>query len=275
LVQEVAMAADTEQTGWERWHDWQVVTMRPITDWFVEAVASPGARVLDVACGTGLPSLAVAERVGPTGSVLATDLSPRMIGAAQRKAAAAGASNISHRVMSLPRLELADGSFDAVTCKEGLMFCPDLAAGAEELTRVVRRGGRVAVSVWDEPARNPFFTTVFGPLMQITRRAPPDPDAPGPFRLAAPGRLEATLRRAGLGEISITTREIVLELDSLDLHWQMMVDMATPVEEAARSLSSTQLAELRAAIAEALRPFTRDGRVRVPNTALCAVATRP
>src|SRR5215831_7521623 len=90
-----AEADMSEVGGWEKWHDWQEQVMRPVTDWHLRAVrAAPGLRILDVACGTGLPALALAERIGPSGTVTAVDASPKMLEALGRKSRAAGLSNI-------------------------------------------------------------------------------------------------------------------------------------------------------------------------------------
>src|SRR5687767_87665 len=154
----------------------------PITAWFCEVTgAAPGQILLDAACGTGLPSLALAGRVRPGGKVIATDISSEMLAAARRKAEAAGIDNIEHRVMDVATLGFPDASFDAVTCSFGLMFCPDPVKAASELRRVLRPGGRFAIAVWDEPAKNPFFRTVFDSVARFVQRPPPDPRAPGPF----------------------------------------------------------------------------------------------
>jgi len=135
-----------QRNGWERWHDWNAVVFASMTQWFCEACgAAPGQVILDAACGTGLPSLALAECVRPNGKVVAIDTSTSMIAAAMRIARSAGVGNIEHRPMDVAALEFDDASFDAVTCKEGLMFCADPVKAASELRRVLKPGGRFAV----------------------------------------------------------------------------------------------------------------------------------
>jgi ubiquinone/menaquinone biosynthesis C-methylase UbiE len=263
------------QSGWEKWHDWYARMMQPISAWFCEATAArPGLIVLDAACGTGVPALALAACVRPDGKVVATDISAEMVGAARRKAAAAGASNIEHREMDVAALDFADASFDAVTCKDGLIYCPDPSKGARELHRVLKPGGRFAITAWDEPANNPFFTTMFETLGRFIQRPPPDPNAPGPFRLARPGELENVLRKAGFTNIAIERREVAFAFDSLAMHWESVNDMAAPVAAAVATLSGSEVARLKQALADALKPYTSNRGVRLPNTALCASGSR-
>ena len=262
--------------GWEKWHDFNARNMRPVTEWLCTGTAAqPGQRILDVACGTGLPSLALAERVQPGGAVLATDLAPDMIEAARRVARAAGARGLEHRVMSAQGLEVADSSFDAVTCAFGLMFCPDPVAAVAELRRALRPGGRFAVAVWDEPAKSPFFTIPFGALAQV---APPPPSAPGSrgmFGLAPASELDTVLRNGGLTASAVESVPLHFELASVAQYFEMVGDMAAPMRAALTTLTAPEIDRLRNLITEASHPFTNgDGSLRLPATALCASGSR-
>ncbi len=124
------------------------------------AALAPGERVLDVACGTGLVSFAAQEAVGPTGQVVGVDLSDRMVQVARSRAAARQfsstvsntTSNTSFERMDAEKLDLPDASFDVVLCALGLMYLPDPAQAVQEMRRVLRPGGRVALAVWGERA---------------------------------------------------------------------------------------------------------------------------
>lgn len=125
------------------------------------AALAPGERVLDVACGTGLVSFTAQEAVGPTGQILGVDLSDRMVQVARSRAAArqfsstvsSTTSNTSFERMDAEKLDLPDASFDVVLCALGLMYLPEPAQAVQEMRRVLRRGGRVALAVWGERAR--------------------------------------------------------------------------------------------------------------------------
>ena len=270
------MAGDNiQRSGWEKWHDWNAVVFAAMTRWFCDASgAAPKKIILDAACGTGLPSLALAERVHPSGKVVAIDSSPVMLAAAMRIARSAGVANIEHRPMDLAALDFADASFDAVTCKEGLMFCADPVKAASELRRVLKPGGHFAMSAWDEPEKNAFFMTINQAVAQFIPRPIPRAGAPGPFRLAPAAEFESVLRQAGFGELTIQPSEVVFEVESAELHWHIVSDMAAPVEQAKASLSVADVQRLKRAMAEAIEPYRVGHRIRLPNTALCISGRR-
>ena len=117
------------------------------------AQLAPGERVLDVACGTGLVSLAAAEAVGASGRVMGVDLSGGMVEAARERARARGLSRARFARMDAERLVLEDASFDVVTCALGLMYMADPARALAEMTRVLRPDGRLVLAVWGDSAR--------------------------------------------------------------------------------------------------------------------------
>ena len=153
-----------------------------------------GQRVLDVAAGAGEQTLAIARRVGPGGSVLATDLSPRILELAAAEARRAGLGNVSTQVMDGEQLTLPDASVDVVVSRVGLIYFPDQHRALTEMRRVLVPGGRVAAIVYSTPERNAFFST---PVSIIRRRAnlgAPLPGQPGPFSLGGARRARRRLR---------------------------------------------------------------------------------
>lgn len=196
---------DQWQDAAAAWHAWGPTLER----WLGEATAlmldaagvGAGGRVLDVAAGAGGQSLAAARRVGPTGAVLATDISPAILEHAAAAAAVQGLGNLSTRELDGEGLDVEAGAFDAVVCRLGLIYFPDRDGALAGQYRALRPGGRVAAVVYSTADRNGFFSV---PVSIIRRRAqlpPPAPGQPGPFSLGGHGVLEEALRRAGFRDV--------------------------------------------------------------------------
>jgi ubiquinone/menaquinone biosynthesis C-methylase UbiE len=129
----------------------------PVTEAIIaEAGIGEGQSVLDVAGGAGEPSLTIAERVGPTGSVTCTDAIAEMVEAARAEAATRGLTNMQFRQCTADSLPFADDSFDAVVSRLGAMFFPDPVAACREMLRVTKPGGAIVFVVWHKNELNPF-----------------------------------------------------------------------------------------------------------------------
>ncbi|MBU4520637.1 MAG: methyltransferase domain-containing protein [Gammaproteobacteria bacterium] len=157
------------------------------------ATLQPGERVLDLACGTGLVTLAAARSVGPSGHALGTDLSGEMVAIAAQQAERRGLPNASFTRMDAEQLALADGSVDVVLCSLGLMYVPEPQRVLGEARRVLRPGGRLVVSVWGERAR-----CAWAGLFGIVDDEVSSEVCPLFFRLGLPGALTRLCAGAGL-----------------------------------------------------------------------------
>jgi ubiquinone/menaquinone biosynthesis C-methylase UbiE len=125
---------------------------------------APGARVLDVCCGSGASAIPAAETVGPTGLVIGVDLAANLLALARSKAEQCGLTNIEFRSGDMTQLPFNDGSFDVVVCVFGIFFVPDMESALSELKRVLRGGGKLAITTWGpgffEPASTAFWESV-------------------------------------------------------------------------------------------------------------------
>jgi SAM-dependent methyltransferase len=176
-------------SAWRKWQAPLAAFTREATQALLQAAQlRPGMRVLDLASGVGDPTLAIAEVVGPSGHLIATDLGPGMIVLGEELAQARGLRNIEFRVANVEVLPFPDESFDVVTCRFGAMFFPDQIKAFRECLRVLKHGGRVALVVWGK-REEPFLGTTFGIISKYVELPPPDPNAPHAFMFAERGLL--------------------------------------------------------------------------------------
>jgi ubiquinone/menaquinone biosynthesis C-methylase UbiE len=157
---------------------------------------SPGEIVLDVCCGSGASALPAAARVAPDGRVIGVDLSDRLIDLCRAKAAMRGLRNVEVRWGDMEHLDFPDESFDAVVCVFGLFFADDMTSAASGLWRLVRPGGRLAITTWGprmfEPGSGAFWEAVRAVRPDLHRTyAPWD-------RIVEPESLGQVLRDAGV-----------------------------------------------------------------------------
>ncbi len=128
---------------------WVRAQMGRCAEELIDAVGvTPGDRVLDIACGTGVVARAAAIRSGAAENVTGTDVNGGMLEAAERFAKDAGLDGITWLESDAAALPLQDNSFDVVLCQQGLQFVPDKSGTMDEMARVLRPGGRFAISVW-------------------------------------------------------------------------------------------------------------------------------
>jgi SAM-dependent methyltransferase len=201
--------------AWHRWGPTLEAWLGQATQTMLDmAGVTDGVRVLDIAAGAGGQTIAAAQRVGPSGTVLAVDISPAILEYAQAEASTAGLSNVTTRVMDGEDLGVERASFDAVISRLGLMYFPDQQKALGEVRRSLRVGGRVAAIVYSAPERNPFNAI---PMSIIRRRAalpPPLPGQPGLFSLGATGVLADAFETAGFHDVEARLVEAPLRLSS-------------------------------------------------------------
>jgi SAM-dependent methyltransferase len=184
--------------AWRRWNPtldrWYGEATRQMLDL---AQIRAGQRILDIAAGAGEPAVSAAERVGPAGYVLATDISEGIVELALQVARERGLEQVETRAMDGEKLDLPDASFDAVMCRLGLMYMPDPVTALREWRRALKAGGRVVVVVFSTPDRNPWGALPASIIRQRAQLPPPVPGQPGPFALGSPGVLEDVFGRGG------------------------------------------------------------------------------
>ncbi len=204
--------------AWHRWGPTLEEWLGRATDRMLDAArVEVGSSVLDVAAGAGGQTIAAARRVGPTGRVVATDISPNILTYAAKAAAEAGLTNVETVEAdgeALGGLGAGAGSFDAVISRVGLIYFPDQQAALAGIRSALRDGGRFAAVVYSTPDRNEFFSIPVSIIRTRAELPPPVPGQPGPFSLGGPGVLEAALDAAGFTDITVDTVPAPLRLPS-------------------------------------------------------------
>jgi SAM-dependent methyltransferase len=190
----------------------------PLTE-RVLAVAAPaaGERVIDVACGTGILTRRAAGHAGPAGEVVGVDLNPAMIEIAGAIQPEDGSAPIEYREGDGTALDEPSGAYDMAYCQQGLQFFPDRAAGAHELRRVVRYGGRAVVAVWQGIDRHPLYAALADaeePHLAALGVSLSREELIAPFSLGDADDLHDLLTRAGFADVELTTDSIAARFDA-------------------------------------------------------------
>jgi ubiquinone/menaquinone biosynthesis C-methylase UbiE len=258
---------------WQKWNHKFVIQTREVTELVVkEAEVAAGMKVLDLACGTGEPALSLAKAVGPSGRVVATDLVPEMLEAARRNAADQGLSNIEFRAADAEALPFANGEFDRVTCRFGIMFFPDIAKAMSEIRRVLKPGGRFCFAVFGTIDENPVFKVSLGPfLRRVTMPAPP-PDAPHIFRFADEGKLAKTLSAAGFQGVRTYKQPVTFSWPGPPEEcWQATSELAAPFKKLIEAIPPEEKETVIAEVLDGVRKFQTGDRINLPATVVIAV----
>jgi ubiquinone/menaquinone biosynthesis C-methylase UbiE len=263
-------------TGWARWEAAIATWMETATEaMLTKASVNAGARVLDLACGAGSQTLRAAQRVGPQGHVVASDIADAMLESVRENARRAGLANVTTLAGAAEDLELAPSSFDAVICRLGLML---FAAPARALT-VVRRAleprGKLAVVVFSTPAANPFMARPMQILLHHAGKAPPEPGKPGIFALGAPGVLERSLVDGGFVDVEQHALSVPLRMPSSAQVLSMMQEAFGAFRAVLADSSEPVRARAWAEVAETLATFETSAGFVAPAEVLVAAGTKP
>lgn len=267
---------DTAAPRLKEWGPLLLDQLQPVSERMLDlADIQPGSRVLDVATGGGEPALTAAHRVGASGQVIATDLSPQMVALGRERVAELGLHNIDFREMDAEAPDLPANSFEIILCRLGLMYLPNPQVALERLHALLVPGGRLVAAVWGPPHTVPFaWWPLEGALRVLPVPAPP-PQLPGPFRLADPRRFEQLLTEAGFTAVQTEPMLVTLEWASVDDYLRFQQAILTGFNALLAKFPAEQQAAVWQAIADRAKGSTTpDGRCRTENELLLAVGQR-
>ena len=233
----------------------------------------PGARIVEVAAGTGILTRAAARRAGPAGHVLATDISPAMIAFNAAHAAEPDAARIQTAVAPATELRCTDGDFDVALCQQGMPFFPDRPGAVREMHRVLRPGGVVGIAVWTPGHEVVPFGPMNGALQDI---GSPEP-FPGAYDetsyVLSPDQVHDLLAAAGFTQIDSREIELLTRWPGVDAPVEAV--HGTPFGAVLAAMDEERQTKVRAVMAERFRRWVRDdGTLAIPTYSVIARAIR-
>ena len=255
-------------SGWKKWDELTMDFMKPMADEIIRLLKPKGNDlVLDVASGTGEPGLTIASMLNG-GKVVGIDLAEGMLDVAVENAKKRGIDNFETVACDVGDMPFHDNSFDAISCRFGFMFFPDMLLAAKEMVRVLKPGGRIAVTVWNEPEKNFWATSVMGVVNKNMKVEPQPQEAPGLFRCARKGMISELFMQAGLKNISETEVSGKLEPGNRKIYWNFMTEIAAPVVAALKNADCEMKVKVRSEVFNLIKQKFPDGALSIESNAL-------
>jgi ubiquinone/menaquinone biosynthesis C-methylase UbiE len=236
---------DSVAEGWKEWWQTVEVAAQKVSDRIMElAEIKPGQKVLDIATGIGEPAVTAAKRLvelasisgnksksNDVGHVLATDISSEMLRIAKQRAAALGLQSIiEFKESDAETLDLAKSSFDAVLCRWGLMFMPNLNNTLGRIYQILVPGGKLACAVWAEASKVPFISFPLNIVMHELNVPPPPPGTPGPFALSDIHIIQDALYKARFTNIQYERLNVTFEFPRVEDYINYTKDIGSAIK---------------------------------------------
>ncbi len=270
--QENAIDWNEMAEAFDRWLPY----IQPVAEALVDlADVGEGHQILDVASGTGEPSLTLARRCTSLGiSITGIDGAEAMVARANQKAKTEGLSFLHFKQMNAEALQFEKAHFDRVISRFGLMLFDDPAKGLEEMRRVLRHGGKIALAVWGEFHEISSLCTIWDRVMAAT---PEDkrPTMPRIGRLGRDGALESLMEEAGFNPDALEVTPFILpyHYDSFEAYWEICTS-AGMLKDPIEALSNPVREKVKSEVEDDVRGFWKDGQLVFQNKALLAFAVK-
>jgi ubiquinone/menaquinone biosynthesis C-methylase UbiE len=221
------------------------------------ANVQPGMRVLDLACGAGSQTLQAARRVGPSGKVVACDISASMLEHVRRNAASAGLQNVEVLECAAEQLDAGLGPFDASISRLGLMLFPAPGSALAAVQRVLKPGGHFAALVFTTPQNNLFLAQPMAILLRHAGKSVPAPGQPGIFALGGDGVLEKLLKDSGFGNVKTTTLRTPFRMPGSSDTLQMMQEAFGAYRAVVADLGEQEKADAWGEVYDCIKDFEK------------------
>lgn len=247
--------------------------IQPVAEALISlADLSEGQQILDVAAGTGEPSLTIARRFGSKVHLIGIDGAEAMVDVANEKLRKEGLSGVTFRQMKAESLSFPSNRFDRIISRFGVMLFDDPLQGLKEMRRVMKPGGKMAIAVWSEFHRIESLHLIWELIM---KRLPAQarPPLPKMADLGPPGKLEALLRNAGFNRFEVNPLPLFYTFNDFETYWAINTESGT-LREPLDRLSPVEQEEIRREASHRMAPFRKDGKIIMKNQALLAGAVK-
>ena len=231
----------------------------------------PGERVIDIGCGAGTTTLALAEVVGPSGEAVGVDIAPAMVRAAQQNAATAGVEHARFVTADAQVDDPGDAIYDAAYSRFGVMFFADPVSAFANIRRSLGPDGVLAFACWTNVFANEWMFVPGSAVVSVTGVLPPmpGPGEPGPFSLEDPQRLEALLSDSGFTRVEVTLNEESIVIPSSEIEALVALSgRVGPVREALRTADAATASAIEEAVRNALSDRIEHDELRLGASAL-------
>jgi ubiquinone/menaquinone biosynthesis C-methylase UbiE len=259
----------------QKWRKQSAAMGSGMTEAIVEAAkVAQGMRVLDIACGTGEPSITIANLLHGTGEVVGVDLSGGPLVLAAQRAKQHGLSNVRFQEADVHQLPFPDSSFDRITIRLGVMFFADLPQALREMHRVLKPGGRVALLAWGK-FDQPYFATTIGTILQLVPNLQLSATGKSMNKFGEPDVLAAQMRKAGFAQVNERLDYVSWTWPgTAEEVWEYFQDVAVPFQSTVQAVPADRRGEIDQAVLEAMKKYQVGNEVRFTAHVNITTATK-
>lgn len=259
------MTPDDQATLWngemgETWVEMARVTdqlFEPLTAPLLEAASAGASALLDVGCGAGFTTLALARELGPEARTVGVDISKPLLDAARDRADAAGVP-IDFVFGDAQTFDFEPATFDLIVSRLGVMFFADPVAAFANLRAAATDEARLRFVCWRDPAENPFMTLTARATKDLLDLPARVPNTPGPYGLADPERTRGILAEAGWGGVEVRPFDATCAMPAGEL--MTFLTRIGPLREALAEADEERRVAVLEAVGTAAEPYVEGDR---------------